>query len=93
MAKKKLETYGPRKMPLLRPPNATDAEWDRITLDFDDTMRRMGKKITWVTRFKRCPDCRATDLDNPKLRFGAMSGLCMPCSDKSVKEMMKGLGI
>lgn len=82
---KKLETYGPRSMPLVRGAHMTDAEWDRATLEFDDTMRRMGKKITWQTRFKRCR-CGANNLDTPSLRFGALSGLCMPCSDKAAKS-------
>jgi hypothetical protein len=86
----KLEQYGPRNMPLIRSNHMTDAQWDAATLEFDDTMRRMGKKISWQTKFKRCAQCGATDLKNPKLRFGAVSGLCMPCSDRNVKELMKG---
>jgi hypothetical protein len=89
----KLEKYGARNMPLLRSPNMTDAEWNAATLEFDDTMRRMGKRITWQTKFKRCPQCGIDDLKNPKTRFGAMSGLCMKCSDASVADTMRMYGI
>jgi hypothetical protein len=82
----KLETYGSRKLPLLRSTWMTQAQWDKATLDYDDLMRRQGKKITWRTKFKRCPTCGATNLEKKMLRFGAMSGNCMPCSDHLVKE-------
>jgi hypothetical protein len=91
MAKTKLETYGPRKMPLIRSNHMTDAQWNAATLEFDDTMRRMGKKITWQTKFKRCPECGVDSLSKPNTRFGAMSGCCMKCSDASVKALMASL--
>jgi hypothetical protein len=91
-AEPKLETYGPRSMPLIRSAWMTDKQWDAATLELDDTFRRMGKKITWQTRFKRCPQCRADNLSKPRLRFGAVSGLCMPCSNAAVKELLKSFG-
>lgn len=92
MKAKKLETYGPRSMPLVRSAHMTDAEWDRATLEFDDTLRRMGKRITYRTRFQRCPQCAATDLDTPGLHFGPVSGLCKKCSDEAFEAAMKSAG-
>jgi len=90
MAKKqKLETYGARSMPLVRNPSMSDAEWDAATLEFDDTMRRMGRRITWQTRFKRCPQCGADNLRQRGLQFGALTGLCLPCSDKARDELLR----
>lgn len=88
MKRTKPETYGSRTMPLIRNDRMTDAEWDAATLELDDTFRRMGRRITWQTRFKRCPECQRTNLENKKLQFGAASGLCMTCSDAAVKEIM-----
>jgi hypothetical protein len=87
----KLETYGPRNCPLVRSSHMTDAQWDAATLEFDDLMRRQGKRITWRTKFQRCAQCGATDLTKKGLRFGAASGLCMPCSRANVRELLAGL--
>lgn len=87
----KLETYGPRKMPLIRSNHMTDAQWNAATLELDDTMRRMGRKITWQTRFKRCPKCGVDNLTKPKTRFGAVTGMCMKCSDTAVEALWAGV--
>jgi hypothetical protein len=88
----KIEQYGSRKMPLIRSSWMSDAQWAAACLEFDDTMRRMGKKISWQTRNRRCPQCGVDDLSKPKTRFGSCSGLCMKCSDASVKALMAEFG-
>ena len=76
--KAKLETYGSRKMPLVRSASMTDAQWAATKVEFDATLRRMGKPTPWNPY---CPKCGAINV-----RLGAVSGLCMEgnnCSGKA----------
>lgn len=79
MAKqKKLETYGEKKMPLVRGAHMTDAQWAKAKAELDATYQRMGKETPWNPYCKGC--------GKRGVRIGVLTGLCMDvpnnCYDK-----------
>lgn len=86
MAKKtKLQTYGDRRMLLIRNTSMTDAEWAAAKVELDATYQRMGKPTPWNPY---CPQCGARNV-----RLGAASGLCMEgnnCSGKAADSILGG---
>lgn len=84
MAKQqKIEQYGPRNCPLVRSLWMTDRQWADAKVEFDATMRRMGKKITW--RPKPPQTCR--QCGTAQGPFGVASGLCPACRKEALAEV------
>lgn len=72
--KKKLETYGDKKMLLVRSAHMNDEQWATAKRELDATYQRMGKETPWNPYCKGC--------GRRGVRLGALTGLCDTCREQ-----------